>query len=237
MSRVLVIGDTHAPFTHRFYREFCERIRGQYKCDKVVHVGDEVDNHAISYHESDPDGFSAGREGELAQASLERWYSSFPEVSVCIGNHGNLHFRKAKTAGLPGRFIRGHAEAWAAPSGWSWAEDHEIDGVRYLHGVGYSGANAHRKIALESRQSSVIGHIHCHGGVSYLASEYDLIFGMNAGCGIDVDAYAMAYAKPFRVRPTLGCGVVIDGCEAYFVPMRFKNKRLRRPRITVPTLN
>jgi hypothetical protein len=58
----------------------------------------------------------------------------------------------------------------------------------------------------------------------YSASDRDMIFGMNVGCGVDVDAYAMAYGKVYSKKPTLGCGVVIDGKIALFLPMDLGSK-------------
>ncbi len=56
---VLIIGDTHEPFCHPLYRNFCLEVANKFQCSEVVHIGDEVDNHAISYHESKPDGHGA----------------------------------------------------------------------------------------------------------------------------------------------------------------------------------
>lgn len=50
---------------------------------------------------------------------------------------------------------------------------------------------------------------------------------MNVGCGLDITAYAMAYAKPFPVRPVLGCGVVLDGSYATFEIMDAGDKYRR----------
>ena len=57
LKNVLVIGDTHEPFCHPKYRDFCYEVGNKFQCAEVVHIGDEVDGHAISYHESNPDGF------------------------------------------------------------------------------------------------------------------------------------------------------------------------------------
>jgi len=192
MARTLIIGDMHAPYTHRHYLEFCQRIRDKWKCNRVVNIGDEVDNHAMSYHEHDPDGQSAGDEAKLAQDELQRWFKAFPRVSVCIGNHSHLHMRQALTAGIPRKFMRTHAEAWRAPKGWRWDEEHEIDGVLYIHGTGFGGDTGHLKAAKEHRQSIVMGHAHAHAGLLWSACRHDLIFGMNVGC---VDA-ATEYLSP-----------------------------------------
>lgn len=218
-NNIGIIGDTHEPFCRPGYRDFCYEVFNRFGCGKIVHIGDEVDNHAISYHESNPDGHSAGREAELAQANLDQWYKTFPNVMVCIGNHTALIERQAMTTGLPKKFIKNYQEAWNAPKGWEWKLQWELDNVIFTHGTGSSGQNGAINRARDNRQSTVIGHIHSFGGVLYSASEKDLIFGLNVGCGIDVDSYSMEYGRPFAKRPTLGCGVVIDGRIGLFVPM------------------
>lgn len=214
-----IIGDMHEPFCRKGYREFCEEIFNKFGCGQIVAIGDEVDNHAISYHETNPDGHSAGLEAELAQRAMNEWYKTFPNVKVCIGNHTALIERQAMTTGLPKKFIKSYKEIWEAPKGWEWALSWEIDNVIYTHGTGSSGQNGAINRARDNRQSTVIGHIHSFGGVLYSASDRDMIFGLNVGCGIDVNAYAMEYGKPFSKRPTIGCGVVIDSRVGIFCPM------------------
>lgn len=233
MSRTLVIADTHAPFTHKHYLEFCMRIRDKHRCNKVIHIGDEADNHAMSFHMSESDAEGPAREAELAQIELNRWFKEFPKADVCLGNHSRLPERRAKEASLPAKFLKSYKDIWNSPRGWKWGLDWHVDGVLYTHGT-LCGKTAHIRLAESNRCSAVQGHTHCFGGVQYLASSHDLIFGMNVGCGIDIDAYSFRYGRAFANRPTLGCGVVIDGCEAYFEPMLFKNKRLRRPQVVVP---
>ena len=223
-NNIGVIGDTHFPFVHPEYLDFCYEVFDRFGCGKIVHIGDEVDNHAISYHESNPDGHSAGREADLAQENLNQWYKRFPEVRVCIGNHTALIERQAMTTGLPKKFIKTYKQAWEAPKGWEWGLSWEIDNVIFTHGTGSSGQNGAINRAKDNRQSTVIGHIHSFGGVLYSASDKDMIFGMNVGCGIDINSYAMEYGKPFAKRPTLGCGVVIGGKAALFVPMDLGSK-------------
>jgi hypothetical protein len=191
---------------------------------RVVHIGDEVDNHALSYHEKDPDGNVGGREAELAQAGMNKWYKEFHNVNVCVGNHSALPFRKAYTHGIPKRFMKAYEDIWEAPKGWKWELDWEFDGVLYTHGLGASGQNGAIKKAKENRQSTVIGHIHSFGGVNYSACDRDMIFALNVGCGIDITSYSMTYARPFSQRPTLGAGIVIDGKIGLFIPMDLGSK-------------
>jgi hypothetical protein len=223
-ERVLVIGDIHEPFTHKKYRTFVRQVHDEFGCTKTVFIGDVADNHASSYHEHNPDGLSAGHELSQTQKSLALWATDFPEALICIGNHDELVYRKAITHGLPNHIFKGFNEIYKTPATWQWKLSWTIDNVIYQHGTGSSGENAHKKRALANRQSTVIGHVHSHGGVSYMASDKDLIFGMNVGCGIDIKSYAMLYGRDFASRPTLGCGVVLEGKHAFFIPMDLGTK-------------
>lgn len=219
-TNTLVIGDTHEPFCHRDYLDFCLETKKRFDCGKVKHVGDEVDNHALSYHEHDPDGHSASGEMALAMKRMKRWYKAFPRVDICVGNHSALPFRKAFTAGLPSRWLKAYSEVWEAPKGWRWALEWVDDGVLYTHGTGASGKNAALVQAEKNRMPTVIGHTHTFAGAQYHASRKDLVWGLNVGCGIDRKAYSFAYAKEQANKPVLGCGVVLeDGRIPLFIPM------------------
>ena len=217
MSRILHIGDIHLPFTHKDYLRFCKKVYRQYKCNKVVFAGDIIDSHAMSYHESDPDGMSAGDELRLAQKMIKPWVKTFPKAVVTIGNHDALPMRKALTYGIPKTMLRSLSELYETP-GWDWVLEKEIDGVLYHHGKGH-GKNAALNTCIIEQKSVAQGHAHSYPGVQFFASTGDRTFGLNCGCGIDIDAYAFAYNKKFSVRPVLGCGVVIDGIQPHFIPM------------------
>lgn len=226
--RVLIIGDRHSPFTHKRYFDFCRQTRDEFQCDTIVDIGDGIDNHAINYHDHNPDGQSAGDELKKARDDHQKWFKEFPNVKACMGNHDELVYRKAMTHGLSTEYFKKFNQILKAPRGWIYNFSWEIDHVRYQHGTGGHGENLHKLLAAKNRQSTVIGHVHSHGGVAYLASSKDLIFGLNVGCGIDINAYAMNYGRDFAVRPTLGCGVVLNGRQAFFVPMDLGAKILWR---------
>ena len=106
---------------------------------------------------------------------------------------------------------------YQAPDGWTPKESFVIDGVLYIHKPS-GGVNGPRLLALKRGISCACGHTHTSAGVSYI-SNYDETtrFGLGVGCGIDKDSYAMQYAVDYG-PPVLGCGIVIDGIEAHFVP-------------------
>jgi hypothetical protein len=215
-----IIGDTHAPFELKGYREFCVETFNLFGVTDVYHAGDEVDNHALSYHESDPDGMSAGHEAERAQVCMNAWYKEFDKVKVAVGNHSALPFRKGMTGGIPKRFLKSYNEIWSAPRGWEWALEWEQDNWLLTHGTGTSGQNGVLNYAIRVRKPTVMGHNHQFGGVQYQSSPQDLIWGMYTGCGIDRKAYAFAYGRNFPNKPTIGCSVILDnGRVPIFVPM------------------
>jgi len=220
MSRVLGIGDLHLPFTHRKYLSFCKKQYKLWDCDRVVYLGDLVDNHAISFHENEFGHMSASDELREAQREIKKWVKAFPKADVCIGNHDCLPQRKAKSIGLPPQWIRDYSEVYETPN-YNWDLSHRIQGVDYKHGRG-SGKNAAINMATAgaTSRSTVIGHLHAFGGVQFAASEDNLVFGLNVGCGIDIRRYAFHYGKDFPNRPTLGCGIIDEGKEGFFIPMQ-----------------
>jgi predicted phosphodiesterase len=218
-NNTLIIGDTHEPFCKEGYLEFCKKVQIEYNCGTIVHIGDLVDNHAVSYHDHDPDGRSPGDEFKLALDNCDKWYKAFPEVFICIGNHDRLPFRKAFTAGLPKNWLKSYQEMFNSPKGWKWDFVHKLNGVIFQHGTGLSGEMAAINAARENRQSTVIGHLHTVCNTRFLASHKDLIFGMSVGCGIDHSKYAFAYGKENTRKPVLSCGVVINGKMPINIPM------------------
>lgn len=209
-GNVLIISDTHLPFEREGSLDFCNDIKNKYNCKTIIHIGDEIDNCAISQYAKDPDGLSAGSEAAQAQSKILDWYKAFPDVNVCIGNHTNRMFRLAHLSGIPRVMLKSYEELWQAPKGWKWSEYFDVQGVHYSHGSGMSGPNAAMKKAVNLRKSCVIGHIHTEATIQYNVSALDRIFGMQVGCLVDDKAYAFAYAKDNTKKSILSCGVVTE---------------------------
>lgn len=220
--RIGIIGDTHEPFCHPMYLTFCLDTFEMWGCHEVVHIGDVVDAHALSFWEHNPNGHSAESEAELAMQHVGQWHDAFPGIKVCVGNHDERQYRTARKAGIPDRYIKAYADVWQTPT-WDWSFQHPIDdhGVRvlYEHGTGSGGKDAAYNRAVAQRCSLVMGHVHSYAGVKYHSNPFSRIFGLNVGCGIDLKSYAFEYGRAFPVRPMLGCGIVVDGVEGYFIPM------------------
>ena len=204
-KNVLVIGDLHEPFCLDNYLEHCVETYNKYKCDEVVFIGDIIDNHASSYHETDPDGHSAGQELKMAIQRIKQWYQAFPKATVIIGNHDRLIMRKAYSSGLSKMWIKDYAEVLGTP-GWNFTESIEIDDVLYIHG---EGGTARARVRRDL-QSIVQGHLHSQAYIDWCVGAKFKLFGMQVGCGIDHKSYAMAYGKE-GPKPAIACGVVLQG--------------------------
>lgn len=217
-NNVLVIGDTHIPFEREGYLEHCRRVQEQYNCGTVVHIGDVIDNNYSSYHETNPDGKSAGDELAVAIKRLKLWYYTFPNVKVCLGNHDQIIQRKAFTSGLSKRWIKGLAEVLEVPK-WDFDLEHQLNDVIYTHGTGTTGDRAALTRAMNRRKSIVSGHLHTTASITWNVSDVDRIFAMNVGCGIDDAQYSFDYAKTFAKKSIISCGVVLNGQLPIIVPM------------------
>jgi len=209
---ILVISDMHQPYAHPDTYAFLKACKSRYKPDKIVCMGDEVDGHALSYHESDPDLDSAGPELERAIEALEPFYKLFPEVDVIDSNHGSLAFRKAKTAGLPRKYMRDYAEILDAPDGWQWHDNLTLktnagSEIFFHHGLKANPI----QVAREYSMCVIQGHYHSSACIQYASTPFKLLWGMNVACSIDTKSLAFAYNKTTLARPIISHGIVIDG--------------------------
>jgi predicted phosphodiesterase len=213
MSKVLVIGDIHEPFCKDGYLEHCKNQYKQFNCNKVVFIGDCIDSHYSSFHPTDPDGLSAIDELNQSIKKLKRWYKAFPNATVIIGNHDRIVARKCFANGISARWIKQYKDVLEVPN-WEFKTETTIDNVLYVHG---EGATAFVK-AKSLFKSVVAGHTHTKCYIEYINN----IFGMQVGCGIDNDSYAMAYARNFA-PPQLSCGVVLEGKLPILIKMHEKS--------------
>lgn len=205
MSNVLIIGDLHEPFCLKEYLPFCKKVYKEEKCNRVVFIGDVIDSHYSSYHETDPDGMSAGDELTSAIKRLRKWYRAFPLAHVMLGNHDLIVHRKAFSAGVSSRWIREFSDVLQTPL-WNFVESKKIDGITYCHGTGKKA----RARAKDNMLSICQGHYHTDAYAEWLTGENFKVLAMQVGCGIDRRSYAMAYGKHFP-HPAIGCGVIKNG--------------------------
>lgn len=208
--RVLVIGDLHEPFSLDGYLDHCVKVRDSFNCNEIVFIGDIIDNHYSSYHESDPDGHSAGDELYHAIKRLSRWHEEFPVATVTYGNHDLLVMRKAFSSGLSRRWIKDFRDVLGVPT-WQFVDELYLDDVNYVHGTGSSGVNAAYQRMMHSGMSTVIGHLHSESSIRFNKSRRGVTFGMIVGAGVDTESYSQEYGKVYAKKPIASCGVVLEG--------------------------
>jgi hypothetical protein len=224
----LLIGDLHAPYMHQDAVAFLTAVKSKYKPNDIVFMGDEVDAHATSYHEHDPDLPSAGDELKQAIKQLQPLYKLFPKAVVLESNHGSLVYRKALTAGLPAAVLRGYREILQAPQGWTWKFDHVISselGDIYCH---HGKSSSHKKLSQNIGMSAAQGHFHNEFYISYWSSPNALYWDANAGCLVDHRKRAFAYGKSNLQKPIVGCIVVVAGIPQLIPMVLSKNGRWTR---------
>lgn len=213
-NNVLIIGDLHEPFCLQNYLQFCKEQQIKYNCGTVIFIGDVIDNHYSSYHETDTVAMGADQELRLAKRKIAQWHKAFPSATVIIGNHDRMAFRKARTAGISSKWLKGYSEILDTP-GWEFVEECEVHDVLYNHG---EGATAKKKMRNE-HQSVVQGHRHSEAYVEWSVGNNHRHFAMQVGCGVDRKSYAMAYGKAFK-KPVISCAVVLGkGSEPHVIPM------------------
>ncbi len=221
MLNALCISDLQIPFEHKDALAFCLHVKKIFfegLNPHIVNLGDEVDQHTLGKYVRSPRALGTKAEFDEAKLRLQEWFKAFPKTYVCISNHTYRVYKRAAAAEIPEGFMKTVGEAYEAPIGWQW-RDRWIQGdVCFEHGENVSGQLAAIRKAEKNRMNTVIGHQHSNGGVIHQASFHDTIWGLNAGCLIDVNQYAFDYGKAHANKPTLGMGVVRNGIP-YFVPM------------------
>lgn len=225
MSKVLVIGDLHAPVTRKHYLRFCKDQHKKFKCNKVVFIGDVVDWTSISFHVTNPECPGPADEYRLALQCIQKWCKAFPKAIVMIGNHDRRPHRKAEKEGIFPKLLRNYDEVWKTPE-WKWVTSYIIDEVYYCHGDGKgAGVNPAYNTAKNMGMSVVMGHTHSKAGVKWLVNPLRRWFGMDVGTGIDDSAFAFSYAKEQTYRSILSCGVVLNGMPQHIMMEVSKNER------------
>lgn len=220
---ILVIPDTHAPYEHPDTLEFLAAVAARFRPDTVVHLGDEADKHAMSFHDSDPNLDSAGMELEKARVFMAKLHAMFPVMRLCHSNHGSMHFRKAHSHGIPVQYLRTYREVFFPQGGgerWEWQHTHVLElpngeQVAFKH----QPAGAVLGDAAHERMNLVCGHLHGKLSIEYARNTHEQYWAAQGGCLVDEDSRAFSYGKESKYKPALGCLVIIEGVPQ-IIPMQ-----------------
>jgi predicted MPP superfamily phosphohydrolase len=225
-KRILCISDQHIPYQHPDMLDFLEAVKKKYKPTLVVNIGDEIDSHDLSFHDSDKDLPSAGDELTKAIETLKKLEKIFPKMILIDSNHGSLAVRRLKHHGVPLRYLATQQQIYGVSKQWQWVNDLLVklpNGTLcyFVHGIVKDGA----KLTAQRAVNTVQGHYHTEFSIKYVSNPENLLFSMQIGCLIDKKSLAFAYDKLNLARPIIGTGVIIDS-KPELIPMRLnKNGR------------
>ena len=222
-KRILVISDMHLPYQHKDSIKFLKEIKKEFRPDRIINIGDLLDFHAISMHTHDPDLASAGHELTMARKYVKELESIFPDMVEVESNHSSLVYRRAIKYGMSREFLKEYGD-FLGTKKWKWVDDLTItmsNGQRCFFTHGRSADVL--KVSQTMGMSAVQGHYHTKFVISYWANPDNLFFAMNVGCLINQKSLSMNYAKNFRTRFILGCGIILDGIPR-LLPMVLNDK-------------
>lgn len=229
---ILGISDLHAPYHHPDALAFIKSLKKKYKPDCVVVGGDELDFHAISYHDADPNLPSAADELSKAREFIHELEKLIPNAMVLESNHTSLAYRRAKTHGIPRHLITSYRGIMFGErdkdgdiyypndrgKGWQWFPDLVLQTphapVYFCHGK----KSRTESNLLDDKMCFVQFHHHSRYEAVYVSTPNVLLWGMTCGCMIDPKSYAFHYNRLDSKRPLIGCAVIIDGLP-HLTPM------------------
>ena len=220
---VLVISDLHMPYHHKDAFKFLSELKKKYKPDLIVNIGDEIDCHAISFHSHHPDLKSPGDELREARKYAQELEKMFPSMTLVHSNHSSLVYRKAVAHGLSLEYLKSYNEFLHVGKGWKWVDDLKVtlsDGNQcfFTHGMSADVM----KVAQQYGMNTVQGHYHSKFSINYYSNPDKLVWGMQTGCLINQKELAFEYAKNFKSRFIIGCGMIING-QPKLMPMVLKD--------------
>lgn len=217
-KRVLFISDTHIPYSVSGYIDFLSDLNDKFKPDIVIHGGDEVDYHAISFHKSVSELYSAGHELDRSIIELqEGLHKLFPKLYLMESNHGSLIYRRLKHDGIPIRHLKPLPELYETPL-WEW---HDKIMLRTNNGrvMVSHGMSATAGVWMKATGVSTVEfHYHTKFHATWFRTVMGDRFSMHCGCLADRESMAMAYAKVNMAEFINGTG----GLKASGEPILFR---------------
>lgn len=222
-KRILVISDLHIPYHREDAFDFLKEIKKQYKPDTIINIGDELDMHALSFHDSNPDLPSAGHELSLAKEYIKELENIFPVMTLLDSNHSSLIYRRGIKHGIPRGFLRDYNDFLNVKK-WKWVEDLVLtlpNGQRCLFTHGKAADVI--KVSQIHSMNCVQGHFHSKFRIDFWANPDQLLWGMQVGCLIRQKSMAFHYARNFKTKFVMGCGMIIDSIPK-LMPMVLNKK-------------
>lgn len=223
-SKILIIPDLHFPYCHPDSLDFLHKIKKTLNPTRVICLGDELDYHAMSFHDSDPDLESSGRELVLGLGYIDTLKELFPTMDLLESNHGSMAYRKAKHHGMPRHLLKSYNEVLGVGPEWKWHDRLIVtlpngNDCLFIHSLGTDVLRISQSVGM----SVVQGHHHSQFELRYWHNGKALHFAITSACLIDDKSMAFAYNKLQVKRPIMGI-TFIENSQPYLIPMATNNE-------------
>lgn len=219
-KKVLIISDLHIPYSVKGYYNFLKAVNNQFKPGIIINIGDELDYHAMSFHDSDNELFSSSHELDRAIIEIqEGLHKLFPKMYLLESNHGSMILRRAKHHGIPIRTLKPLHELYETPL-WSWHESILLETRQGLMYLCHGKSGSYGRLVKEVGVSCIQGHFHGKFEITYHRGALNTRYSMFVGCLVDVESMAMAYGRNNTVQPVLGVGAIKAGGQPFLTPYK-----------------
>jgi hypothetical protein len=223
-SEVLLISDTHIPYSHPDYVIFLKAIKKKFKPDIVLHGGDELDFHSISFHPSDQELLSAGDELDRSIIEIQEGvHKLFKKMYLLESNHGSLVTRKMKAHGIPVRTLKPLHELYETPQ-WTWHSDILLNTNQGMTYICHGKTSAYGKLCKEMACNAIQFHFHGKSEITWHRSAMLSRYNMYCGCLVDEDSLAMAYGRNNLPKPILSVGRIDKNGMPHLIKMNLNSK-------------
>jgi len=211
----LYITDLQIPYEHKDALKFCKYLVKHYKIPKsnILCAGDEVDQYwGGMWQKSIEAEHTANQELTALRKQLRPWYKTFPDMRLCVSNHGTRYWRKALAAEIPSQLMRTYHEVLDVPNTWKYKHHWIIKGSKHdfliEHGDDHNGQYPHIAAAMHNGISTALGHHHTNASIKFIKTKHQDIWGAVGGALIDFNTYAFDYAKKQKLIPPIGTLVI-----------------------------
>jgi len=213
-KRLLILSDTHFPYQHQNYFEWIKKIKEKINPTSVLHIGDLVDFHSISFHMHSTELPNIKFEIKDAIKCIKKLRKIFPvEMPILWGNHDIRIQRLAEKSLIPNSFLKDINEILEIDKKWKWTWHDKIivdlpnkTKVFFTHHFKSNVISSAKELGM----SYVAGHQHTLSQLTFISSPLALNFAMCVGSSINPKHEAFKYAKNFIKRPIISVGAIIN---------------------------
>jgi predicted phosphodiesterase len=221
MSKILIVPDTHLPFTDFNALTEIVAFSKKFKPDVIIQLGDLYDNYSFSKFRRTLDLVNPEEEIIAARNMAEEMWKALKATSrkaecfQLLGNHCERLMKRIleKVPEFESLVKDEIAEMYSfkgVKTKYDARDYVELDGILYMHGFHCQlGKSLH-----QFNQSVVVGHSH-RGGIFFEKHKDKIIFELNAGHVADTKALPLCYTNTKISTSTKGFGIIDRGIPQF----------------------